>query len=162
MPERLLEISNRSEALAPPEADARKLFGALEAAGRFAVPEGELSVAFVDDDEIARVHQAFMGDPAPTDVITFPGDPDMDFAGEIVVSVDHARARAAELDEPFARELSLYLVHGWLHLAGFRDGTDEERTAMRTAEAEALALLETGGGLPDFRLRAHPPEKDAL
>ena len=82
---------------------------------------GELSVAFLDDAELVRIHTEFMEDPTVTDVITFPGDSEDGLAGEICVSVNRAEAEAAARGQPMARELTLYLVHGWLHLLGFND-----------------------------------------
>ena len=111
---------------------------------------GELSVAFVDRETIARLHDEFLGDPNPTDVITFPGDEEADFAGEICVCPDIARESATRLREPLARELVLYLVHGWLHLAGHRDDTETGRNAMREAEARILGMLEEAGKIPSF------------
>jgi len=147
-----LEINNQYSRLESPEEATGELFEAIMQSGKFPIGEGELSIAFVDDATIARVHADFMDDPTSTDVITFPADPAMDSAGEIIVSVDHAYARSVELDEPFNRELSLYLIHGWLHLAGFDDRNDEDRLKMRAAEKEALALLGTGGKLPVYQL----------
>jgi len=141
MPMPSLEINNRYSSLADPAIPATRLFAMLDASALFPVAEGELSVVFVDDAEIARVHGDFMDDPTPTDVITFPPDASMQFAGEIIVSVDHARSRSKELGEPFTRELSLYLIHGWLHLAGYDDRDPSDRAAMRQAEQQALALL---------------------
>ncbi|MEM7790212.1 MAG: rRNA maturation RNase YbeY [Verrucomicrobiota bacterium] len=142
-----LEISRQYERLVEPEAATIALFQALEDSGRFPISGGELSVVFVGDELIARVHGDFMGDPTPTDVITFLPDPEMDSAGEIVVSVDHAISKSRELNQSFSQELSLYLVHGWLHLAGYKDETDLDRKAMRAAEAEALKILgEAGAG----------------
>ena len=135
-----LEINNQYDPLACPIEATRELFSALKESGAFPIAEGELSIAFVTDTAIAKVHQAFMDDPTATDVITFPADPKMDFAGEIIVSVDHARNQAKKMDEPFSRELSLYLIHGWLHLAGYDDRSDEDRAAMRKAEQKALAI----------------------
>lgn len=142
MPTLSLEINNLYNGLADPETAAVRLFETLDASGRFPIASGELSVVFVSDDEIARVHADFMDDPSPTDVITFPANASMESAGEIIVSVDHARSRAKELGEPFSRELSLYLVHGWLHLAGYDDRNDTDRAKMRAAEHEALAVLD--------------------
>jgi probable rRNA maturation factor len=93
-----------------------------------------------------------MGDPNPTDVITFPANLAMGSAGEIIVSVDHARCRAKELGEPFSRELSLYLVHGWLHLAGYDDRNDTDRAAMRIAEQQALAIIDKAAAGSAFQL----------
>ncbi|MDQ8196227.1 rRNA maturation RNase YbeY [Coraliomargarita sp. SDUM461004] len=154
MPTLSLEINNQFNALARPEAAARALFEALQASGAFPITEGELSIAFVSDAEIAQVHADFMDDPTPTDVITFPADEAMDSAGEIIVSVDHARTRAAELGEPFSRELSLYLVHGWLHLAGYDDRNESDRAAMRSAEQKALSILDSAEHKIEFQLKA--------
>ena len=148
----ILEISSQYSRLQDPKPAARQLFTALEESGQFPIAGGELSVALVDDQTIAQVHADFMDDPSPTDVITFPADPAMESAGEIIVSVDHALMRSEELDEPFSRELCLYLVHGWLHLAGYDDRNEEDRARMRVAEQEALAVLQKHGLDRAFRL----------
>ena len=80
-----LEINNQSSSLFNPEAAAIALFEVINASGRFPINEGELSIAFVSDAEIAQVHSEFMDDPSPTDVITFPAQPEMKSAGEIIV-----------------------------------------------------------------------------
>jgi probable rRNA maturation factor len=116
-------------------------------------PPGELSLAFLADDALAALHEKFLDDPAPTDVITFPGDPDAELAGEICVSVDRAAAEATRRRRPFARELTLYLVHGWLHLAGLDDLTPAGRRAMRRGERRLLQAIARVRAWPDFRLR---------
>ncbi|MFT4902139.1 MAG: putative rRNA maturation factor [Lentimonas sp.] len=147
------EISNRHKRLEPAQAEAERLFRAIEASRQFPITPGELSIVFVDDATIAQVHNDFMDDPTPTDVITFPANPEMESAGEIIVSVDHAITRADELGLPFSRELSLYLVHGWLHLAGYDDRNATDRTAMREAEAKALNILDAANLGAGFTLR---------
>lgn len=122
--------------------------------GTFSELSGDLSVAFLDDAELARIHADFLDNPAPTDVITFPGDPADGSAGEICVSVERAEVEAGSRGEPFFRELTLYLVHGWLHLVGFDDLEEPTRAAMRRAEAETLFALEEAGLFPDFHLAA--------
>ena len=148
-----LEINNLSSSLFNPEAAAIALFEAIHTSGRFPINEGELSIAFVSDAEIAQVHADFMDDPSPTDVITFPAQPKMKSAGEIIVSVDHAHSRAAELGESFSRELSLYLVHGWLHLAGYDDSKESDRAKMREAEQKALLILDEADQAIEFKVK---------
>lgn len=148
-----LEINNQSSSLFNPEAAAIALFKAIHASGRFPINEGELSIAFVSDAEIAQVHADFMDDPSPTDVITFPAQPKMKSAGEIIVSVDHAQSRANKLGEPFSRELSLYLVHGWLHLAGYDDSKESDRARMREAEQKALLILDEADQAIEFKIK---------
>ena len=117
-------------------------------------PEGELALVFLTDDALARLHADFLDDPSKTDVITFPGDRQDNLAGEICVSVDRARAEAQKRARPFALELTLYLVHGWLHLAGFDDLTPKGRREMRLGERRLLAAIGREKALPDFRWQA--------
>ena len=114
---------------------------------------GELSVAFLTDAALAELHADHLGDPSPTDVITFPGDATLGSAGEICVSVDAARRLGEARGADWSRELSLYLVHGWLHLAGHADDEPGARRAMRRAEARALDILERESALPSFGFR---------
>lgn len=147
-----LEISNRYDSLACPVEATRKLLRTLESSGAFPIANGELSIVFVTDEAIARVHEVFMNDPNATDVITFPPDSKMHFAGEIIVSVDHALDQAKELNESFSRELSLYLIHGWLHLAGYDDRAEKDRTAMRVAEQKAIKIADRAHAIENFRM----------
>jgi probable rRNA maturation factor len=123
-----------------------------------AFPSGELSVVFLTDAALAQLHADFLSDPSPTDVITFAGDPAQGTAGEICVSADAAlrqvsslALRPSRLD--FSTELTLYLVHGWLHLAGFDDLHPAKKRHMRRAEARAMKLLRAAGAMPRFSLR---------
>ncbi len=120
-----------------------------------------LSIAFVGDREIARLHGEWLGDPAVTDVITFDlrpapsrlrassrsgADPLADDGpeAELVVGARHARRVAAERGVPARRELVLYIVHGVLHLCGLDDHRPAERAAMRKAEAAVMKALGHG------------------
>jgi probable rRNA maturation factor len=120
---------------------------AIRAAVRAALAHGgragiDVEVALVSDRYLASIHGRFLGDPAPTDVISFDlGEDGGGPAGEVYVSVDRARAVARERGDPVERELSLYLVHGVLHLCGFDDRSARDRVRMRAAEALVLASL---------------------
>jgi probable rRNA maturation factor len=121
-------------------------------AGRFlgGCPAGELSVALLSDGALARLHGQFLGDPSPTDVITFAGDTAHGVAGEICVSVDAAlrtKGRAR-----LSGEIMLYVVHGWLHLAGYDDARPAAKRSMRRAEARAMRLLARFHAVPRFML----------
>jgi probable rRNA maturation factor len=102
-------------------------------------PGAEVGVVVVDDDSLARMHAEWLDDASPTDVISFDLGDDLEGpAGEVYVSVDRARAVAAERGLDPARELVLYVVHGVLHLCGFDDHDDGQRLRMRAAEREVL------------------------
>lgn len=128
-------------------------------------PPGELSVVFLTDPALAKIHADFMGDPTATDVITFEGDAPTGLAGEICVSADTAwkyvegpapagprSIRRSTLQDTFAAELTLYVVHGWLHLAGYDDLHPAKKRRMRAAEARAMKLLRAAEAIPAFRL----------
>jgi probable rRNA maturation factor len=123
-------------------------------AGRFSggCPPGELSIALLGDAELARLHGRFLGDPSPTDVITFTGDPGHGLAGEVCVSVDAAARRVGRSRAALSREITLYVVHGWLHLAGYDDLRPAKKRAMRRAESRAMGILLRAGPLPSFKL----------
>lgn len=113
------------------------------ACGRFldGPPAGELSIALMNDQAIADLHAQFLDDPTTTDVITFEGEPAFGTAGEICVSADTAQTFAARHGHDFSTELTLYVVHGWLHLAGYDDLEPTKKRRMRAAEKRALDLL---------------------
>jgi probable rRNA maturation factor len=116
------------------------------------VPPGELSLAFLTNPALARLHAAFLNDASATDVITFAGAPELGLAGEICVSADAARTFAVKHDRDFSAEMTLYIVHGWLHLAGHDDLTPAAKKRLRAAEARAMALLCAAGPVPRFSL----------
>jgi probable rRNA maturation factor len=156
---RPVAVSVRHPRLRVPRGAVEALVAALDAhAGRLAprgrtMPAGELSVAFLGDTELAGLHGRFLRDPSTTDVITFEGAPELGVAGEICVSADTALAYARSHGREFSAELALYVVHGWLHLAGHDDLQPAKKRAMRRAEARAMAILAKAGALPSFSLR---------
>jgi probable rRNA maturation factor len=115
-------------------------------------PEGDVSLAMLSDRRLAELHAEYLNDPEVTDVITFPGDAEMEFAGEICVSVDRAESVASEQTSPFNEELTLYIVHGLLHLAGLGDKTPSETEVMRGAEKKVMSILMESNLIPGFRL----------
>ncbi|MBC8010398.1 MAG: rRNA maturation RNase YbeY [Burkholderiales bacterium] len=117
-------------------------------------PPGELSVSFLTDPALAKLHADYLDDPTTTDVITFEGDETMDHAGDICVSADTALAYSTRHDKPFAEELLRYVIHGWLHLAGYDDLEPRKKRRMRAAEDRALKLLRAAHLLPDFTLKS--------
>ena len=127
------------ERLLPDQAVVRAVTAALAHGQR---PGLALSVVFVQDAALTELHRRHLADPTPTDVLTFDlGEDGPGPAGELYVSVDRARRVAARRSMSLERELSLYVVHGVLHLCGYDDREPAERERMRAAEGEVLAAL---------------------
>jgi len=102
----------------------------------------EVNVILVDEPTLTELHERFLDDPTPTDVMSFDlGEEGGGPAGEVYVSVDCARTVAAERGVTHARELALYLVHGVLHLCGMDDHEPDDRRQMRRAESAVLREL---------------------
>ncbi|MBE2180555.1 MAG: rRNA maturation RNase YbeY [Chthoniobacterales bacterium] len=91
----------------------------------------EVSVVAVSDRRIAAVHGEFLGDPTPTDVITF-------LHGEIVLSAETAQREAFGRGLPLPQEIARYAVHGLLHLAGWSDETPSDAAEMRSVQEKIL------------------------
>lgn len=148
---RSIRIYNPCKAFELSRREIAAAFHFLDQKASRSIPDGELSLAFLEAEAHNRLHADFLNDPSPTDVITFPGDPEDETAGEICVSIDTAYQYARENHLDFSKELTLYLVHGWLHLAGFDDRVDPDRQAMKKEERVCIAMLENNGKMPFFK-----------
>ena len=151
---RPVHIENQYPSLQYTNSRLKNFFHTLDTLADFTIPPGELSVVFLNNDAMIALHTTYLNDPSPTDVITFPGDSSMHFAGEICVSVDYAKTHHNRFHQSFSQELSLYLIHGWLHLAGYNDLQLKEKKTMRQAENKVFTLIKQP--LPDFHLTPGP------
>jgi probable rRNA maturation factor len=103
-------------------------------------PQAELALTFVDEAMIAQLHERWMGEPGPTDVLSFPmdeirpGEPDAPsesgMLGDVVVCPDVAEAQARAAGHSTVEEMELLTVHGILHLLGFDHAEKEEERIM--------------------------------
>ena len=113
----------------------------------------EVSVTFVDDEEIRRLNKQYRNIDRSTDVLSFPlgengvYDINMDtgakLLGDIVISVPHAIDQAERYGHSLQREIGFLTVHSMLHLLGY-DHVDEGpmKKQMRAAEEAILAEIE--------------------
>lgn len=138
---REVQILNNHALLSFDEEALLQCIQKLDTWEQYSAPEGELSLVFASAEEMCQLHATFLDDPKLTDVITFDGEPLLDFAGEVFVSPDQAKIQAPQFDYDFSSELTLYVVHGWLHLAGLNDTDPGSLQEMKQAEQQAMALL---------------------
>ena len=123
-------------------------------------PLAELSVLVVDSATMADLHQRWLGEPGPTDVLAFPMDelrppppgsdrsdrsggrdsgPDPGLLGDVVLCPEVAAAQAKQAQHSTADELDLLCTHGILHLLGFDHAETEDRTTMFGLQDRLLA-----------------------
>lgn len=107
----------------------------------------ELSIAIVGDKKMSDLHKAHLNIAGPTDVLTFPLAFDArnrPIAGEIIICFPYARRTAKAHNIPLWKELSLYTVHGLLHLSGYDDLTPAQYKQMHAKEDRILNHLGLG------------------
>lgn len=107
----------------------------------------EVSIHFVDNSTMCDLHLEYFDDPSPTDCISFPMD-DMDEIGYRVMgdvfvcpqtAIDYVKANGGNVYQ----EVTLYVIHGLLHLLGYDDIDEEDRKEMRKLEAAHTENLRT-------------------
>ncbi|NLD22587.1 MAG: rRNA maturation RNase YbeY [Bacteroidales bacterium] len=104
----------------------------------------ELNYIFCNDNYLLDLNYKYLGHDYFTDVITFDNREDTDNAtviGDIFISIDTVEANGVEYGEGFERELHRVMVHGLLHLVGYDDLSDADKSHMRAGEDSALELL---------------------
>ena len=111
----------------------------------------ELTLAITSDDKIHALNLKHRGVDAPTDVLAFaetetgapfvaaPGEPA--YLGDVVISFPRAEAQARAGGHPVAKELTLLVVHGVLHLLGHDHAKAREKRKMWTAQESILREL---------------------
>ncbi|UZQ83915.1 rRNA maturation RNase YbeY [Thermoanaerobacter sp. RKWS2] len=120
----------------------------------------EVSVSFVDNEEIRKLNKYYRGIDKPTDVLSFPlaefedtyaeveeieeDSEEVQPIGDIVISLEKALEQSMEYGHSFEREVAYLTAHSMLHLLGYDHETEEERKIMREKEEEVMARLNIG------------------
>lgn len=102
---------------------------------------GEISIIFCSDDFLLEINRNYLSHDYYTDVITFNYNEDDFISGDIFISIDRVIENSNLFSNKFQSELNRVMVHGVLHLLGYKDKSQKEEKAMRKKEEEALKLL---------------------
>ena len=102
-----------------------------------------INYVFCSDDYLLNINIEHLDHDYYTDIITFDmrdakGQP---IEADIFVSIDRIKDNAQKEGVTFLNELHRVIIHGFLHLVGYSDKTDEEKVEMRTQEEKCLSLL---------------------
>lgn len=124
----------------PVDGEALRALAARVLAGEGAA--GELSLSFVDAEEMAGLHERFMGEPGPTDVLSFrmdeePHDEGPRLLGDVIVCPAYASGNNPDLEA----ELRLLVVHGILHLLGHDHEEPEEKAVMWARQSRYVEVV---------------------
>lgn len=105
---------------------------------------GSLAYIFCDDDFLLKLNQDFLNHDTLTDIITFDNNVGRTIHGEIYISTDRVIENSQEYGVSVMNELARVVVHGALHLCGYKDKSEEDVLKMRGREdywIEKLNLL---------------------
>ncbi|MDR0506622.1 MAG: rRNA maturation RNase YbeY [Dysgonamonadaceae bacterium] len=102
---------------------------------------GSVSCIFCSDDEILKINRQYLNHDYYTDIITFDYTENDVISGDLFISVDTVKSNSEKFGTVYDEELNRVIIHGILHLCGFKDKTPEDEVQMREKENEALNLL---------------------
>ena len=109
--------------------------------------EAELSISFVDEEEIQAINRDYRDKDKVTDVISFSLEEDepeiegLDMTrvlGDIIICLEVAKEQAESYNHSLSRELGFLALHGFLHLLGYDHMTEEDEKEMFSRQDEIL------------------------
>ena len=103
---------------------------------------GDISYVFCDDAYMIQQNNAFLQHDTYTDIITFDECVGDVISGSILISADRVAENASKFGKTFENELLRVVVHGTLHLCGYKDKSESEAKLMRQKEDDSLALFD--------------------
>ena len=95
---------------------------------------GSLEYVFCNDDFLLKLNQDFLNHDTLTDIITFDNNVGQTVHGEIYISTERVRENSLEYGVSVMNELARVVVHGVLHLCGYKDKSEEDVLSMRARE----------------------------
>jgi probable rRNA maturation factor len=102
---------------------------------------GILNYILTNDDILVQLNKEYLRHFTLTDIITFDlSESDDLLKGDIYISVDRARENAKKFKDSLSNEIKRLMIHGVLHLIGYKDKSQSERELMRAKEEYYLSL----------------------
>jgi probable rRNA maturation factor len=99
---------------------------------------GEINFVFTSDEVVLKANIEYLNHHTYTDIITFDSCEDQVINGDILISLDRVKENAEKFDVSFEDELHRVMIHGILHLCGYKDKTKPAQQLMRKKENLAL------------------------
>lgn len=107
------------------------------------LPPSSISTIFCDDKYLLEINQKYLNHEDWTDIITFQYT-DQPVSGDLFISIERVEENAKSLKIPFENELYRVIIHGILHLCGYKDKTEKDAKIMRSKEDYYLNTLRVG------------------
>ncbi len=100
---------------------------------------GEVNIIFCSDAHLITINREYLHHDDYTDIITFDYCENKKVIGDIFISIERIRENAEKFKVSFTNELHRVMIHGVLHLCGYKDKSPEDKKRMTQKEDEALA-----------------------
>lgn len=102
---------------------------------------GSVNIILVDDEALLQLNREALAHDYYTDIITFDFSTPGFISGDLYISIDRIRENARKFAVPEKIELYRVIVHGVLHLLGYKDKSEDDKITMRAAEDRYLQKL---------------------
>ena len=102
---------------------------------------GEINYIFCSDIYLLELNKKYLKHNTLTDIITFDTSENKMINGDIFISIERVKENASNYKTTFKNELSRVVVHGALHLLGYKDKALKDKNKMRSKEDQFLKLL---------------------
>lgn len=101
---------------------------------------GNLNYIFCTDKYLHQINTEYLKHDSFTDIVTFDYSDGKEISGDVFISIDRVRENAQKFDQSFDLELHRVLIHGVLHLLGYKDKKPADKAQMRKKEEAYLSL----------------------
>ena len=101
---------------------------------------GEITFIFCDDEYLLRLNKDFLNHHTLTDILTFDYSENQEVSGDIFISIPRIKENAFSFNVKKSDELHRVIIHGILHLCGYKDKTSSDKLIMRRKEDFYLSL----------------------
>ena len=102
---------------------------------------GDLNIIFCSDNYLLEINKKYLEHNYYTDIVAFDYTEEDKISGDLFISIDRVKKNAESYNVNFLNELHRVMIHGTLHLCGYKDGSDEEKKEMQGKENQYLEKI---------------------
>jgi len=99
---------------------------------------GQINVVFTTDKQLLQLNIKYLSRDYLTDIISFEYSDSQPVDGDLFISIERVKENSDSFDVSFKNELKRVIIHGVLHLLGYKDDTEKEKSLMTQMEDQYL------------------------
>ncbi|PHS07523.1 MAG: rRNA maturation RNase YbeY [Kordia sp.] len=102
---------------------------------------GEVNYIFCNDEYLHKINLEFLNHDTLTDIITFDNTVGKTIYSDIFISIERVKDNAKDFKVTFEEELKRVVIHGVLHLCGYKDKSEADAALMRSKENDKIKMF---------------------